>query len=235
MVRILALIPAFNEEESIPSLVSLVREHLPGADILVVNDGSSDDTSAAARREPGVRVLDLPFNMGIGAAVLSGFTFFLENKYDILVRLDGDGQHPPEMAGRLIEPVAGNQLDAAIGSRYLDDEAAYSSVLRKLGIKFLNIVTLAILHRRMTDSTSGFRAYNRRAIELLSRDFPFDFPEPEEIFLLTKHGFRVGEVPVQMKARETGETSIGMLRTYYFLFKIVVTIFVKYAIGGVRR
>jgi glycosyltransferase involved in cell wall biosynthesis len=179
-------------------------------------------------------VLDLPFNMGIGAAVLSGFEFFIRSGYDVLVRLDGDGQHPPQQAPILVQPIVDGLHDVTIGSRYLDTEQVYSSFTRKLGIKFLNLMTAVILRKRITDSTSGFRAYNRKAIEYLARDYPFDYPEPEEVYLLARGGFRLAELQIVMKERERGVSSITMLRTYYYLVKVVVTIFVKYAIGGSR-
>jgi glycosyltransferase involved in cell wall biosynthesis len=234
-VKILVLVPAYNEEASIGAVVGGIREHLPEADILVVNDCSTDDTLQVLRVIGGIRILNLPFNMGIGAAVLSGFNYFLRHGYDALVRLDGDGQHPSSMAGGLLKPVLDDTLDVTIGSRYLGRETAYSSFSRKVGIKFLNLLTNMILRRTMTDSTSGFRAYNRRAIEYLAADYPFDYPEPEEVYLLSQSGFRIGEIPVVMKAREQGVSSISAIRTVYYLVKIIITIFVKYAIGGMRR
>jgi glycosyltransferase involved in cell wall biosynthesis len=233
--KFMVLIPAYNEAGSIARLIEGVKSHIPGADILVVNDCSTDETGKVVRECEGVRLLNLPFNMGIGGAVLSGFTYFINHGYDALIRLDGDGQHPPEMAEVIMEPLVSGSQDAVIGSRYLDTDAAYSSPMRKLGIKFLNLLTAMILRRRVTDSTSGFRAYNRKAVEYLVRDYPFDYPEPEEIYLLTRGGFRLIEVPVVMKERQQGVSSINMVRTYYFLIKILITILVKYSIGGQKR
>jgi glycosyltransferase involved in cell wall biosynthesis len=233
--KLMVLIPAYNESGNITRLIDGVKHHIPDADILVVNDCSTDGTAQIVTGLEGIGLLNLPFNMGIGGAVLSGFKYFIDNDYDVLVRLDGDGQHPPEVAGKLIDPVISGIQDVVIGSRYLDAEAAYSSPIRKLGIKFLNLLTAMILRRRMTDSTSGFRAYNRAAIEYLVRDYPFDYPEPEEIYLLTRGGFRLREVPVVMREREQGVSSINMFRTYYFLIKILITILVKHSIGGQKK
>ena len=233
-MKIMALIPAFNEEGCIEELVGKVRDDIPGADILVINDGSTDRTSEILHSMDDLLVLDLPFNMGIGAAVLSGFCFFAENDYDIVIRMDGDGQHPPDQARQLIDAVASGEADVAIGSRYLGEDKEYSSFIRMMGLNFLNNLTTMILRKKFTDNTSGFRAYNRKAIEFLIEDYPYDYPEPEEIYLMTRSGYTVREYPVKMKARGTGTSSINIIRTYYFLVKVLLTIFVKYMIGGKR-
>ncbi len=231
-MRLLALVPAYNEEGNIEKLVDGIRAELPGADILVVNDCSTDGTERILSSTGGIRYLDMPFNMGIGGAVLSGFTYFLENGYDTLVRLDGDGQHPPSEAVKLVAAVRQGGVDAVVGSRYLVRDAAYSSRTRMMGIKLLDHLSAVILGKRFTDNTSGFRAYRRRAVEYLVKDYPSDYPEPEEIYLLTREGFTVVEVPVNMRSREAGVSSIGTLNTLYYLVKVLLTIFVKYLIGG---
>ncbi len=231
-MKILALIPAYNEEGCIGQFIAQVREDIPGADILVINDGSSDRTGEILETLDDIYRLNLPFNMGIGAAVLAGFSYFVGNDYDYVIRMDGDGQHPPDQAGALIEAVSSGEADVAIGSRYLGDDGEYSSLMRRMGINLLNNLSRVILGKKFTDNTSGFRAYNRRSIEFLVEDYPFDYPEPEEIYLLTRSGYKVREFPVTMKARETGVSSISTLHTYYFLIKVLLTIFVKYMIGG---
>lgn len=231
-MRLLALVPAYNEEGNIEKLIGGIKAELPGADILIINDCSTDGTERILSSTEGIRYLDLPFNMGIGGAVLSGFTYFLENGYDFLVRLDGDGQHPPAEAVKLVSAVSEDGVDAVIGSRYLVEDAEYSSKTRMLGIKFLDRLSGVILGKRFTDNTSGFRAFRRRTIEYLVNDYPSDYPEPEEIYLLTRSGYNVIEVPVKMLNREMGVSSIGALSTYYFLVKVLLTIFVKYMIGG---
>ncbi len=231
-MRLLALVPAYNEEGNIEKLVDGIRAELPEADILVVNDCSTDRTESILSSEEGVRYLDLPFNMGIGGAVLSGFSYFLENGYDTLVRLDGDGQHPPSEAMRLVSAVREEGIDVVIGSRYLSKGAAYSSRTRMLGIKLLEKMSALIMGKRFTDNTSGFRAYRRRAVEYLVKDYPSDYPEPEEIYYLTRGGYEVVEVPVEMLSREAGVSSIGTLNTLYYLVKVLLTIFIKYMIGG---
>jgi len=231
-MRLLALVPAYNEEGNIKKLIAGIRTELPGADILIVNDCSTDQTEGILSSTDGILYLDLPFNMGIGGAVLSGFTYFLENGYDFLIRLDGDGQHPPSEAVKLVSAVREEGVDAVIGSRYLIQDAAYSSRTRMMGIKMLDRLSGVILGKRFTDNTSGFRAYRRRALEYLVRDYPSDYPEPEEIYLLIRGGYSVTEVPVKMLSREAGVSSIGTLNTLYYLVKVLLTIFVKYTIGG---
>jgi hypothetical protein len=231
-MKILVIIPAFNEEGSIGQLVAEVREHIKGSHILVINDSSTDRTGEVLKSLDGVKFLTLPFNMGIGGAVLAGFNYFLANDYDVVIRMDGDGQHPPDQAGILIDSIISGGADEVIGSRYLGDKKEYSSRMRMMGINLLNTLSSMILRKKVTDSTSGFRAYNRKAIEYLVSDYPVDYPEPEEIYILTRKGYEVRELPVRMKARETGTSSINTLKTYYFLVRVLLTIFVKYMIGG---
>jgi glycosyltransferase involved in cell wall biosynthesis len=231
-MRLLALVPAYNEEGNIEKLVDGIRSCLPEADILIVNDCSTDGTEGILSSDGGISYLDLPFNMGIGGAVLSGFAYFLENGYDTLVRLDGDGQHPPSEAVKLVSAVREEGIDAVIGSRYLMKDAAYSSRTRMLGIKLLENMSALILGKRFTDNTSGFRAYRRRTVEYLVKDYPSDYPEPEEIYYLTRGGYEVVEVPVEMLSREAGVSSISSLNTLYYLVKVLLTIFIKYMIGG---
>lgn len=230
-MRILAVVPAYNEEGSIVGLIEGIKAHLPGADILAVNDGSTDGTATILARTAGIDFIDLPFNMGVGGAVLAGMRYCLERGYDVMVRLDGDGQHPPAEAAGLVAAVAAG-ADMAVGSRYLLADGAYSSVTRMMGIKFLEGLSRIMLGRRFTDNTSGYRAFSRRAMEFLVRDYPYDFPEPEEIYILEKGGLRIVEVPVAMQERTAGVTSINLVRTWYFLAKVLLTIFIKYTLGG---
>jgi glycosyltransferase involved in cell wall biosynthesis len=231
-MRLLALVPAYNEEGNISKLIGGIRAELPEADILVVNDCSTDSTASILASTEGISWLDMPFNMGIGGAVLSGFRYFLDNGYDALVRLDGDGQHPPAEASKLVDAIGMEGVDAVIGSRYLSRGAEYSSKTRMLGIKLLDSLSSVILGKRFTGNTSGFRAYRRPAVEFLVRDYPSDYPEPEEVYCLTRGGFNVKEIPVGMLSRETGVSSIGALSTVYYLVKVLLTILVKYMIGG---
>lgn len=231
-MKVMVLIPAYNEEKSIRSVVEEIRANGIGAVLCVVNDGSSDRTGEILDSLPGVRALHLPFNMGIGGAVWTGFHFFLESDCDVLIRMDGDGQHPPAQARLLLDELSREKADLVIGSRFLKKEGFQSSLTRRGGIKLLHILTRFILRQKITDNTSGFRAYSRRAVSLLAEDYPFDYPEPIESYLLARAGFRIREVPASMVSRQGGVSSIGLFQSYYYLIKILLTILVNFIIGG---
>ena len=231
-MKTLILVPAYNEEKSLDALLTEIKADLPGTDILVVNDGSSDRTREILEETPGLFTLHLSSNLGIGGAIQAGFHFFLQNPYDNLIRIDGDGQHPPEQAGALLSFLREEDADLVIGSRFIEKKGYQSSIGRRGGIKLLNVLTSSILRQKITDNTSGFRAYKRRAVEHLIHDYPFDYPEPLEVYRLAKGGFRIAEIPVLMRARQAGLTSINRLDSYLYLIKVLVTIFFKYSVGG---
>ena len=231
-MKILALIPAYNEEKTIARVIEETQKCLPEADICVINDGSEDNTKAILSRHQGITALHHPFNMGIGGAVRTGFSYFCRNDYDCLVRIDGDGQHPPSLARTLLEPLEKENTDLVIGSRFIEREGYISSLGRRGGIKLLNILTTFLLREKITDNTSGFRAYSRRAVSLLVEDYPFDYPEPIEVYLLHRNGLAIKELSVKMRQREGGVTSIGLLSSYYYLIKVLLTILVNFIYGG---
>ncbi len=225
MSRVMALIPAYNEQEAIGKVVSDVKKHLPNADVVVINDGSSDLTAERARK-CGAFVLDLPYNLGIGGAVQTGYIFAEEMGYDIAIRLDGDGQHDPMEASKLLEPIENGQADVVIGSRYAKTGNGYkSSLIRFLGIKLFGAIISCIVHRKISDVTSGYQAVNRRVIEFYSHDYPSDYPEIETIPLLHWAGFHALEVPVSMKERQAGNTSITPIRSIYYVAKVTLALF----------
>ena len=231
MEKILAIIPAYNEEEAIGAVVSDVKEHLPEADVVVINDGSADLTVERAK-ERGAFVLDLPYNLGIGGAVQTGYRFAEEMGYDIAIRFDGDGQHDPKEAHKLLEPIRHGQADVVIGSRYVEAGNGYkSSFIRFLGIKLFGAITSWITHRKISDVTSGFQAVNRRVIEFYSHDYPSDYPEIELIPLLHRAGLRAVEVPVSMRERQAGDTSITPIKSIYYVIKVLLSLFM----GLLRR
>ena len=231
-MKILALIPAYNEEKVILRVIEETQHYLPEADILVINDGSTDNTKAMLSRHLGIIALHHPYNMGIGGAIWTGFNFFTRNNYEYLVRIDGDGQHPPSLARMLLEPLQKKEADLVIGSRFLKREGYLSSLGRRGGIKLLNILTAFLLKEKITDNTSGFRAYNRKAVSLLVEDYPFDYPELIEVYLLHRKGLKIKELSVRMRQREEGVTSIGLLHSYYYLIKVLLTILVNFIYGG---
>lgn len=231
-MKLLALILAYNEEKTIRAVIEETKDRLPEAHILVVNDGSSDGTERILREQSGIIGLHLPFNMGIGGAIWTGFNFFCQHGYDFLVRIDGDGQHPPPQAKDLIAPILADEADCVIGSRFIAREGYLSSLHRRGGIKLLNILTTYLLGQKISDNTSGFRAYNRKAVSLLTEDYPFDYPEPIEVYLLHRNGLRIKEISAKMRERSSGISSISHLNSYYYLIKVLLTIMVNFVFGG---
>ena len=226
-LRRVAIVPALNEEHTIGSVIAELRAFDPGLDIVVVDDGSADGTTRAARGA-GARVLRLPFNLGIGGAVQTGFRFAFERGYDIAVRVDGDGQHDPSQLGLVLAPVLNGDADIAVGSRFTDHSASgyRSSRSRRVGIHLLAWVVSRIVGRRVTDTTSGFQAVNRNGIALFARDYPHDYPEVEATVMVFRHRLRLVEVPVQMRERGGGRSSITTLRSVYYMVKVLLAIFV---------
>ncbi len=224
-MKILAIVPAYNEEASLPGVIRDLREHVPAADVLVVNDGSRDATVLVARKL-GVMVLDLPFNLGIGGAMQAGYLYAERNGYDIAVQFDGDGQHLASAIKKLIEPLATGKTDLVIGSRFLNPGGYKAPVFRKLGIGIFSIVLSRILGMAMTDCTSGFRAANRRVIEFFGRTYPDDYPEVESLVLLHKAGMRMVEVSITMRERTGGKSSITPIRSIYYMTKVLMAIFI---------
>ena len=230
-MKLLVLVAAFNEEKTITGVIKEIRKDLPEADICIVNDGSTDGTKSILNSIQDIRSLHLPFNMGIGGAVWTGFNYSYRKKYDWVVRIDGDGQHVPAQVHKLLAPLESGKADLVIGSRFIKREGFQSSLSRRGGIKPLNILTGIILKQKITDNTSGFRAYNRRAISCLIEDYPFDYPEPIEVYILSRKGYKIQEIPASMKERQGGVSSINLLSSYYYLIKVLLTILVNY-LGG---
>jgi len=225
-VKQIILIPAYNEEENIGRVLSSVKEHCPEFDILVINDGSVDRTSAIARESGLAKVIDLPVNLGIGGAVQAGFLYSRRKGYDLAVQIDADGQHRPEEVPKILAPLRNGEADVVVGSRFLEKASYKSGLFRKMGIKLFYFTNRLLLGERITDSTSGFRAYNRKAIHLLSENYPDDYPEPEAIYILKKKGLKIREVPVRMDTRSGGKSSISFTRSIYYMVKVFLAIFV---------
>lgn len=223
--KILVIVPAYNEAGSVGNVISKIRRCLPNVDVLVVNDGSSDSTSAIAE-QAGAMVLDLPYNMGIGAAMQAGYKFAHRRDYDVAVQCDGDGQHHPSQIKTLVEALTNGDADVVLGSRYLSSRKFKSSVPRRVGMFLFSNVLSLIVGQKLTDTTSGFRAVNREVIESFSMYYPDDYPEPEALVILHKEGFTVKEVPVSMSSRRDGTSSITPWRSVYYAFKVMLAIFV---------
>jgi glycosyltransferase involved in cell wall biosynthesis len=224
-LRRIAIVPAYNEEPNIARVIAELKEHDPGLDVVVISDGSVDRTYEVAR-EAGAKVLRLPFNLGIGAAVQTGFRYAWENGYELAVRCDGDGQHIPAELPKVVAPVVARDADIAIGSRFVSNGGYRSSATRRVGIRLLALAVSAIARQRVTDATSGFQALNRRALELFAADYPHDYPEVEGMVMTIKHRLRLVEVPVEMREREHGRSSITALRSIYYMVKVLIALFV---------
>ena len=223
--NILVIIPAYNEEGSVGKVVEDVKTHLPQIDTLVVNDGSSDLTSEIARSR-GAIVLDLPFNLGIGGAMQAGYKYAYEKGYDIAIQVDGDGQHEPSEIPKLLRALEEGNVDVAMGSRFIGDSQYKTSVMRRLGSLILSKAISMVVGQKLTDPTSGFRAANRRAIQLFSANYPQDYPEPEAMVLLHRCGLTMKEIPAKINQRYSGESSITTIRSIYYMVKVLLAIFV---------
>ena len=229
-MRILVIIPALNEEKTVRSIIHGIRTFLPRAEILVVNDGSTDSTGSVAREE-GVFVLDHPFNMGIGATMQTGFLFARDNGYDIAVQVDGDGQHNPESLPALVKPIEEGTADLVIGSRYLSRTGFKSTFFRQVGIRFFSGLLWVFTRRRVTDPTSGFRAMDQKVLRLFSEEYPSDYPEVEALVSAHKNGLRFEEIPTIMRDRQGGISSIGILSAMYYMTKVTLAV----TVGVFRR
>lgn len=224
--RVIAVIPAFNEGRNIPIVIDNIRQNCPTWDIVVVDDGSVDETSKAAERL-GVLVLRLVTNLGIGGAVQTGIMYACRQGYDVCLQIDGDGQHDSRESVHLVETLTTTQADAVIGSRFLGKGGYQSNLPRRMGILILRWVLQTLTGQVATDPTSGQRALGRRAIELLAKEYPQQYPEPEAIYLMQRHGLRLVEVPVQMHQRANGRSSIRPIHSVMYMLKVTIGILVQ--------
>jgi glycosyltransferase involved in cell wall biosynthesis len=221
--KVLIILPAYNEEESVGMVINHIHKQVPAADILVVNDGSTDSTSKVAQ-DRGAFIIDLPFNLGIGAAMQTGYKFANRQGYDIAVQCDADGQHPPYLINYLMEHLIENNADIVVGSRFLKKYSYKSSVPRQIGIALFSRLISLITSTRLTDTTCGFRALNKNAIRYFSEYYPCDYPEVEALVLAHRAGLKIKEVPVKIYRRKGGISSIGFLSSFYYTLKVFLSI-----------
>jgi glycosyltransferase involved in cell wall biosynthesis len=225
-LRRLAIVPALNEGPTIARVVEEIHSFDPGFEILVVDDGSTDGTRSEAERA-GARVVRLPYNIGIGAAVQTGYQYARDHGFQVAVQVDGDGQHDPGELRRLLEPLAADDADMAVGSRFREESLYRAPFMRRLGIRLLAGIVTVIIRQRVTDPTSGFRGVNRRGIVLFAADYPHDYPEAEANVLAFRHRLRIVEVPVSMRSREAGRSSITALGSLYYMIKVSLALFIS--------
>ena len=222
----LAVIPAYNEAATVADVVRRVRRDAPHFDVIVINDGSTDGTAARARAA-GADVVELPFNLGIGGAVQTGFVYARDNGYRFMVQVDGDGQHEPTEIATLEEVMrTGPSVDMVCGSRFLVPGEYLAPISRRTGIHVFAFLLSRIVGQAVTDPTSGFRLYNRRAIELFAADYPHDYPEVEAVLMLHRHRLRMIEIPVRMFERGGGQSSISSGKSLYYMIKVLLALFV---------
>lgn len=225
-MKIMVAIPAYNEEKNIFSVVNAVKNNNPEVDVVVINDGSRDCTELEAQKA-GAFVINLPQNLGIGGAVQTGYIYASRRGYDAVIQIDGDGQHNPKDLSRLIDSIAKDEADMVIGSRFVKKTDYESSKMRKLGINFFSKLVSLVCGRDFFDTTSGYRAVNKKVIELFSRYYPRDYPEVETIVYASRMGIRIKEIPVNMDKRQGGSSSITPLKSIYYMIKVTCAVLLQ--------
>ena len=225
-MKVVAVVPAWNEAEAVGQVVDGIRAFDPGIDVVVVDDASTDGTAAVAE-ERGATVLRLPYNVGIGGAVQTGFRYALTERYDVAIRLDGDGQHDPAEVGKLLAPIERGEANLVIGSRFADGTGSYRPPFaRRLGIRVFARLVSMLGGQAVTDTTSGFIALDRLGIELFAEEYPHDYPEVESTLVAVRSGLRLAQVQVDMRERETGSSSITFVRSLYYVVKVTLALLV---------
>ena len=230
-MKVLMIIPAYNEEKSIVNTVNMIRstklkKHT--LDYIVVNDGSNDNTKNECLNN-NINFIDLPVNLGIGGAVQAGYKYALYNDYDIAIQFDGDGQHDASYIEKLVKEIS-NGNDIVIGSRFVSDLSDFkSTAVRRVGINFLSRLIKICTKRRIYDPTSGFRACNKKIIKEFASDYPIDYPEPDTIVTIIKKGYKVSEIPVKMNERKEGKSSLNsnIFKPLYYMIKVSIAIIIS--------
>ena len=222
----LVIIPAYNEEASIVNTVQDILDHAPGFDYVVINDCSKDRTLQRCR-ENGLNVIDLPVNLGIGGGIQTGYRYAVEHGYDVAVQFDGDGQHDASYLQAMADRLERDDLDMVIGSRFIENEGFQSTGLRRFGINFFKFLIRLLYGGTITDATSGMRMCSRRVMEEFSMDYPQDYPEPETVARLLRKKYKVQEIPVVLRERSAGTSSINPAKSVYYMIKVSLAILVE--------
>lgn len=233
-MRTLIIIPVYNEQDNIEGLINSIKQNKLNVDYIVINDCSTDNTMTVLN-EMNANYTDASVNLGIGGAVQTGYRYALQNGYDIAIQVDGDGQHDVSYVPDLIKPIVDGEADICIGSRFINKEGFQSSSSRRMGINLLSGLIHICCGKKVRDVTSGFRAVNRKFIEYYSKNYPQDFPEPEAIVAAVMSGGIIKEVPVVMKQRERGRSSINLWKSIYYMIKVSLAIIVCRIGFGLRR
>ncbi|MDL2216077.1 glycosyltransferase family 2 protein [Ruminococcaceae bacterium OttesenSCG-928-N02] len=233
-MKILVLIPCYNEQENIAQVLARLQTTRPDVDYLVINDCSTDK-SEAILRAGGHNYISLPVNVGIGGGVQSGYLYAVEHGYDITIQMDGDGQHSPKYLSAVCEPIISGEMDMCIGSRFVTKEGFQTSFMRRVGIRFLSALIRVLCGAKVKDVTSGYRACNKELTAFFAANYAQDYPEPEAIVAAHLNGFRLGEVPVVMKERQGGASSITTLRSAYYMVKVSLSLITYRLSFGKRK
>jgi len=224
--KILVIIPVYNESENIVEVLDEIHATYPDLDMLVVNDASTDGSGELAESTGLATVVNLPINLGIGGSVQTGFKYARNNDYDIVLQLDGDGQHKVSEIEKLIEPIMNGDADVVIGSRFNRKSKGFTTqALRRVGIKIFEWFSYVLIQQRITDHTSGFRSFNNKSFSFLAENYPTDYPEPEVVILLGRNRFRILEVFTQMMKRQGGVSSIPVAKGPYYMMKVLLSMF----------
>jgi glycosyltransferase involved in cell wall biosynthesis len=232
--KVLIIVPAYNEEKSIEKVLKSIKSECSFCNVVVVNDGSIDATARVAENN-GVVVISVPYNLGIGGAVQTGLLYAHRNDYDIAIQLDADGQHKAEEVKKLINALKKHNCDMVLGSRFMDKNEYHSTFMRRLGNVIFSGLIGMVTKQFFTDSTSGFRAFSRRTINFLAHNYPADFPEPESLVILKRHGFRIAEIPVSMEERQGGQSSVTKFKAVYFMISISIAILIDWIKTPISR
>ncbi|MEA4900286.1 glycosyltransferase family 2 protein [Desulfitobacterium sp.] len=225
-MKTLVVIPAYNEQSTISGVIESIKHYQPGVDIVVINDGSIDNTSFAAKGA-GALVIDLPQNLGIGGAVQTGYMYAKRHNYDIVIQIDGDGQHNPRDIPKLIKAIEMDEADLVIGSRFVKETDYPSSPMRQIGIAFFSKLVSFLCKKHYFDTTSGYRAINKKGIELFSQYYPKDYPEVETIVYASNRGMRIKEISVKMNKRQGGRSSITPQKSIYYMLKVTCVLLLQ--------
>ena len=222
----LIIIPAYNESQNIKKTVEAIRKDAPQFDYVIINDCSTDNTREICEKN-GFNLVNLPINLGIGGAVQTGYRYGWKNGYDLAVQVDGDGQHDPKFLQKMADYLEENQLDIVIGSRFIEKKGFQSSGTRRFGIKYFTLLIRLLTGVRITDPTSGLRMINRDVMRLFAYDYPKDYPEPESVVAIIQRKKRVEEIPVIMKERQGGVSSISPKKSIYYMIKVTLAILIE--------
>lgn len=225
-LRKLIIIPAYNEEENIEKTVESILKDSSGFDYVIINDCSTDRTKEICEQK-GYNIVNLPINLGIGGAVQTGYKYAVRNNYDMAVQVDGDGQHDPVFLEKMAEYLEEHNLDMVIGSRFIEKQGFQSSGLRRIGIRFFTWLIKLLTGATITDPTSGLRMIGSKVLQIFAEDYPKDYPEPETVVTIIRRKMKVEEIPVIMREREGGVSSISMKKSVYYMIKVTLAIIIE--------